>query len=412
MAQSLIWICIGYAAYHFAWAVWFRLVLPLNKSPNHPDFSPFTSVIMSLRGKDPFVGQTIKNLLAQDYPAYELQIIVDSETDPVWETLKEFENHPLIKISILEDRLKTCSLKCSAIVQAIANVAQETEVIALADADIAPSKLWLRRLVSPLRDPKIGVVTGNQWFSPTKNKMGSVIRSLWNAGAIVVTFLAKHTWAGSCAMRLQNVKDSGLIDQWRKTIVDDGPIDGAMRKLKVKTVFSADLITVNKEDCDFAFSIRYNSRMLTWSRIYEWGFVATFLHMAFTVGMVLTALGFTVYEAARGNTATALSLLGSLLVIQLTLTAAYFLTESALRIVHDEIRDQLSPFSLSKLLTFFCMIPAALFVYCIAAVKATFAKKVKWRDATYVIKNRFDVRVVEDKPFSANSLPVDQTSSI
>lgn len=412
ISTYLFWTCIGYAIYHFAWTLWFRVALPRAKYAKDVNFNPFVSVILSLRGKDPFVATTIRNLLKQDYENYELQIIVDSESDPVWESLEDFRDEKRIKFSILEDRLKTCSLKCSAIVQAIARVAPETEVIALADADVMPSSTWLRKLVSPLKDPGIGVVTGNQWFSPAKNRVGSVIRSLWNAGAIIVTFLAKHTWAGSCAMRLKDVKDSGLIEQWRKTIVDDGPIDGAMRKLSVKTVFVSDLISVNREECSFGFSIRYNSRMLTWSRIYEWGFIATFLHMLFTVAMVLVTLGAAVYELVNGQTGSAVLLMSGLLSIQFMLFLGYLLTEDAVRVSGPEIVDQIDKFSVRKGLLFFFMIPAALFVYCIAAVKATFAKKIQWRNATYEIKNRFDIRVVDDKPFSSASMPVDQTSSI
>ena len=43
------------------------------------------------------MAQTIRNLLAQDYSNYELQIVVDSATDPVWESLREFEGHPAIE---------------------------------------------------------------------------------------------------------------------------------------------------------------------------------------------------------------------------------------------------------------------------------------------------------------------------
>lgn len=412
VSHILFWTCLGYAAYHFAWAIWFRIALPRARFADHPDFKPFVSIILSLRGRDPFVAQTIRNLVDQRYPDYELQIIVDSESDPVWESLHEFEDHPRVRISVLEDRLKTCSLKCSAIVQAIAQVDKQTEVIALADADIAPSEFWLSRLTSPLRDPRIGVVTGNQWFSPTGHRVGSTVRSLWNAGALIVTFLAKHTWAGSCAMRLQDVKDSGLIEQWRKTIVDDGPIDGAMRKLSVKTVFVSDLISVNREECDFRFSVRYNSRMLTWSRIYEWGFVATFLHMLFTVSMVLSTLTVAVHEWISGHPTSALMLGGALLMIPWTLLAAYLLVESAIRAAGPEIAPRISPFSLRKAGMLLMMIPVALGVYCVSAVKATFAKQVRWREVTYEIRNRFDIQVIDDRPFSATQMPVDQTSSI
>lgn len=405
-------ICVGYAIYHLAWAVWFRISLPKSLSSPKTDFQPHATVILSLRGRDPFVAQTIRNLLAQDYSNYELQIVVDSATDPVWESLREFEGHPRLKISVLQSRLKTCSLKCSAIVQALANVSKETEVIALVDADISPSNSWLQRLVSPLEDPTIGVVTGNQWFSPRENRAGSIIRSLWNAAAILVTYLFKHTWAGSCAMRLSDIRESGLIDRWRKTIVDDGPIDGAMRKLSIKTVFIGDLITVNREECDVPFSIKYNSRMLTWSRIYEWGFVVTLLHMLFTVAMVLTALTMSGIELANGNFGIAGMLLSGLLSIQLLLFVAYLLTEATMRVINQEIADQITPMTLSRAAKFIMLIPAALVVYSISAIKATFAKKVEWRNATYEIGHKFEVRLLDDQPFAASALPADQSTSI
>ena len=404
--------CVGYAIYHLAWAVWFRISLPNSVTTNQTDFQPHATVILSLRGRDPFVAQTIRNLLAQDYSNYELRIIVDSATDPVWESLKEFEGHPRLKISILQSRLKTCSLKCSAIVQAIAAISNKTEVIALVDADIAPSHSWLRRLVGPLKDPTVGVVTGNQWFSPKENRPGSIIRSLWNAAALLVTYLFKHTWAGSCAMRLSDIKESGLIDRWRKTIVDDGPIDGAMRKLSVKTVFIGDLITVNREECDVPFSIKYNSRMLTWSRIYEWGFVVTLLHMLFTVGMVVTALVTAGIELANGHFGISGMLLAGLLSIQLLLFVAYLFTESTMRAINQEISEQITPMTPRRAAKFIVLIPAALAVYSISAIKATFAKKIEWRNATYEIGHKWEVRLLDDQPFAASALPADQSTSI
>ncbi len=404
--------CVGYAIYHLAWAVWFRISLPNSVTTNQTDFQPHATVILSLRGRDPFVAQTIRNLLAQDYSNYELRIIVDSATDPVWESLKEFEGHPRLKISILQSRLKTCSLKCSAIVQAIAAISNKTEVIALVDADIAPSHSWLRRLVGPLKDPTVGVVTGNQWFSPKENRPGSIIRSLWNAAALLVTYLFKHTWAGSCAMRLSDIKESGLIDRWRKTIVDDGPIDGAMRKLSVKTVFIGDLITVNREECDVPFSIKYNSRMLTWSRIYEWGFVVTLLHMLFTVGMVVTALVTAGIELANGHFGISGMLLAGLLSIQLLLFVAYLFTESTMRAINQEIAEQITPMTPRRAAKFIVLIPAALAVYSISAIKATFAKKIEWRNATYEIGHKWEVRLLDDQPFAASALPADQSTSI
>ena len=409
---AIFWTCISYAVYHFLWAAWFRWMLPKSRFPENPEFQPQASVILSLRGKDPFVADTIRNLLQQEYNDYELRIIVDSESDPVWESLKEFSDHPRIRISILEDRLKTCSLKCSAIVQALREVPDNTKIIALVDADISPRKQWLKKMVSPLENPEVGVVTGNQWFSPMENRVGSLIRSLWNSAALVVTFLFRHTWAGSCARRLTDIQNSGLIEQWQTTIVDDGPIDGAMRKLKIKTVFAADLITVNREECDFPFSIVYNSRMLTWSRIYEWGFLVTLGHMLFTVAMVVAAMWMVCWNLINQHSGTAVMLLTGLLTVQLMLLAAFVLAESAIKSLGPQIANQVTKMTVFRLGKIALLIPVALVVYSISTVKASFAKKIKWRNATYEIRNRFEVKVIDDKPFSAGSMPIDQTSSI
>lgn len=213
-------------------------------------------------------------------------------------------------------------------------------------------------------------------------------------------------------MRLDEVKKSGLIDKWKKTIVDDGPIDGAMRKLNVKTVFISDLITINHEECDLAFTLKYNARMLTWSRIFEWGFVATFLHMLFTVSLILMTLGMAGSGLWTGETTPALKLVGGVLFIQAALFAAYLVTESAIRSIGPEFGSQLTPLSFGRALKILSLIPVALVIYCLAAIHASFAKRIKWRDATYEIRNRFDIRVIDDKPFSTGALPADQTTSL
>src|SRR5438045_488739 len=46
---------------------------------------PRVAVLLSLRGADPDLARNLRSLMSQDYPAYELSIVVDSETDPAWE---------------------------------------------------------------------------------------------------------------------------------------------------------------------------------------------------------------------------------------------------------------------------------------------------------------------------------------
>ena len=51
---------------------------------------PKVSVLMPVRGADPHLAATIRGVLDQDYPDFDLRIIVDSRDDPAWNVVTEF----------------------------------------------------------------------------------------------------------------------------------------------------------------------------------------------------------------------------------------------------------------------------------------------------------------------------------
>ena len=124
---------------------------------------PKTAVILCLRGADPFLPNCLKALLEQDYPQYDLKIVVDSQDDPAWkvarDTVKDATN---VQISPLKISSTVCSLKCSSLIQAVSELDSSYEVVALVDADTVVHPTWLRELVTPLLHPKIGATTGNR----------------------------------------------------------------------------------------------------------------------------------------------------------------------------------------------------------------------------------------------------------
>ena len=125
-----------------------------------------TAVLMSLRGNDPSLRGSIEGVLSQGYDSqYQVRIVVDHETDPSVAVLKDLQkNHPhgnRLTFTIMEPPLKTCSLKCHSLSQAVASLPPEIEYIALLDADVRPHRTWLAELTGPLRDEAVGGVTGN-----------------------------------------------------------------------------------------------------------------------------------------------------------------------------------------------------------------------------------------------------------
>ncbi|MDB9335702.1 glycosyltransferase, partial [Nodularia spumigena] len=86
ITQSLL----GWLAIQICLALVFLLYLRLHQENLLPDEQlPKTAVILCLRGADPFLPNCIEALLNQDYPEYDLKLIVDSPQDPAWQIVND-----------------------------------------------------------------------------------------------------------------------------------------------------------------------------------------------------------------------------------------------------------------------------------------------------------------------------------
>ncbi|MGL5077359.1 MAG: glycosyltransferase family 2 protein, partial [Waterburya sp.] len=59
---------------------------------------PKVAIALCLRGADPFLSQCLQALFKQNYPNYELRIIVDSIQDPAWEIAHNISQQALIPV--------------------------------------------------------------------------------------------------------------------------------------------------------------------------------------------------------------------------------------------------------------------------------------------------------------------------
>ena len=85
------------------------------------DKLPKAAILLPLRGADPRLSETLTGLMSQDYPEYELHIILDHENDPS----REFVDRAVAATSFkkvfvdsIKTRRKTCSPQCSALYEA------------------------------------------------------------------------------------------------------------------------------------------------------------------------------------------------------------------------------------------------------------------------------------------------------
>lgn len=413
IAAVVISILLGVtAAIHFFVAFYFRTMVMLSPNETNPDDSfDLASVVLAVRGCDPGLETTLIRLLEQDYENYRIHIVVDHCQDSAWSVAQrvkaEFDIENRLTIHVMQNPHETCGLKCSAIIQAVESIGDESKYLVLVDSDVTPHRTWLSQLVAPLKDMRIGVVTGNQWFEPGDSNVGSLVRSLWHAGSIVPTAIYANPWAGSFAMRMEDVERAQLVKIWKKSIVDDGPIRQAMKPLGLKIHFCPNLVMINREKCTLGFVFRYVARTLTWSKMYEPTFLNTIIHCIFTVGLLLLAMGLLAVTIIAGNWNAMTALLLGLIGANFVYLFSFLIVRNAISLSSNLNGQQLEAMGWGKIFRLFALTPFAFLIYGVSCVQAAIRQKIQWRQITYELRGKSDVKMLSYQRW----LPEDERSS-
>jgi GT2 family glycosyltransferase len=368
-------------------------------------------VLLCIRGLDPSLRDCLDGLFHQDYPQYDICVILDNPEDPASELVSQMQqaqtNRPAVKVCVLRERQETCSLKVSALVQAIRELKTSTEIVALIDADVVPYRHWLRDLVRPLANPHVGATCGVRWYMPYgKSSLGTLVRSLWNAVACTQMAALHIPWAGSMAFRAELFRRSELLDRWARSLVEDAVTYRVLRSLGLDLCLVPEGSMVSHEPIALNDSFRFIRRQLLNTRLYHesWPVI-----VAVSIGTPL-ALGGAVWVAAMGlwsgqgwlaagvGVALAAFLIGMAFALSWTDRQINRLTQA---------RGGASyPYPWRMLLA---GLPTQA-VHLASLLAASFAHKVEWRGITYEVSGTGRVRLLEYRPYQ-RTIPAQQANA-
>jgi ceramide glucosyltransferase len=186
MTVSLfIYAILGVATFPFiyylislysAWAFFHRRPVPDAKS----EFTPPVSNLKPIRGVDHEAYENFASFCRQDYPDYELLFCVGERDDPVVPILEKLKrDFPERRITVL---FGTSGNAANDKVAKLARLVSEArnEVVVISDSDVRARPDYLRTVVAPLADPKVGAVTC--FYVPTEEK--TLAESLQTIGMV------------------------------------------------------------------------------------------------------------------------------------------------------------------------------------------------------------------------------------
>ena len=259
--------CQGLWCYRFV-----RLFREPHAVPLPDDQLPKVAVVLTLRGADPFLDRTVQGLTQLDYPRYDIRIVVDHQEDPAWELVHRIvaergcEN---VTIEELAERRTTCSLRMSSLIQAVSGLDESYGVVAIVDADVVIHRGWLRDLVNPLADPKVGATSGIRWYMPDEMNAGSLVRYLWNVAAVAQMHSFGIGWGGSLAVRTSLLRDANILDKWSKIMFEDTFTVNEVQMLGCKLETIPEATMINRESIDLAGCTKFISRQVLNARMYH-----------------------------------------------------------------------------------------------------------------------------------------------
>ena len=131
----------------------------MKREPGDRSFAPPVSILKPVRGVDREAFANFASMCELDYPDYEILFAVGDANDPVIEIIEHVQHafpQRSIRMIVGVEQLGNCR-KTNNLCQ-LAREAQH-DLLVINDADVRVGREYLRDVVQPFADPKVGAVT-------------------------------------------------------------------------------------------------------------------------------------------------------------------------------------------------------------------------------------------------------------
>ena len=292
--------CIYYLVCLYSAAAFLRAKKASTRT--HPTHAPPVSILKPLKGIDPEIYESFRSHCLQDYPKFEIVFGVSDPADPavasVEQLKREFPDRALqlvVSPNILGPNVKVSNLE--QMVQAA-----RFEYLIVNDSDIRVEPDYLQRVVAPLADENVGMVTClyRGVAAPT---LGSQLEALgistdFNAGVLAAQLIEGGLSFGlgsTLAFRRRNLNQIGGFRSIVEFLADDYELGHRIAGLGLRIVLSDVVVETHLPAYDLGGFLAHQMR---WARGVRDARLGGYIGLATTFGLMWALLTLILSRAA------------------------------------------------------------------------------------------------------------------
>jgi ceramide glucosyltransferase len=262
-----------------------------------PRDAPPVTILKPLCGAEPETYECLRSFCDQDYPQFQVVFGVSDPHDPVLAIVErlrqEFPQRDLTLV--IERRLHGSSRKVSNLINMMALVRHD--FLVLSDSDVRVRRDYLAKVVAPLHDDGVGIVTCAYQGNPRHglwSLLGSLFINEWFMPSVRVAAMAgsrSFAFGATIALRRQVLASIGGFMSIADQLADDYRLGELTRRLGLRTVLSEVVVETLVAERSFGALVRHELRWLRTIRaLRPLGYGFTFVTFGVPVAFVGTLL--------------------------------------------------------------------------------------------------------------------------
>ena len=227
---------------------------------------PTVSIIKALKGFDAHLIENLESFCAIDYPHYEIILAVASADDPVIPLVDQFMSRPGLKnIRLVVD---PSIIGHNPQISNFHNGYKVStgEIIIFSDSDTSATPDLIGRLIEPLEDERVGIVSGFAVFRRSQGFWSSAKGMTYNSSVPLYDALWCNlipiTIGAAMAVRRQVFEEIGGFQPISDKLTTDQELGKLISRRGYKTKLVPYLIAMSEERMPFAGHVRQILRWL------------------------------------------------------------------------------------------------------------------------------------------------------